>query len=279
MTDRTSGSRMFGRLIVPVLLVIVLVFVAASPARRVIAQEEPFVERVLRTLTLLPEDYLPALVRLMGAMNEDGAPFYLAIEAGYMPREFLAMQEIVEPIELSPSAFQITVFNFEIDPESEEEPWFSVAEPLEDLVYDPKGIGIMYPNVGIFIQEAHEAPPEGEARFTAGPPTEEIEDMLGLTARLTGDVLERLRMVMKDLDRMDPEDPMRVGFLNNVREFLLRSGITLPASDYRIVALDFQRAEAFNADIPDEVRPGLAVLPEGIGVFFDRIGIFVQLAI
>ena len=98
-------------------------------------------------------------------------------------------------------------------------------------------------------------------------------------AGILGGFYQSYRMVMKDLDRMDPEDPMRVGFLNNVREFLLRSGITLPASDYRIVALDFQRAEAFNAVIPDEVRPGLAVLPEGIGVFFDRIGIFVQLAI
>lgn len=280
MLDRSSNRRLLVKLVGPVLLVVVMLSVLGTPARLALAQEEPFVERVLRTLTLLPEDYLPALVQLMGVENEQGGePIWMAYEAGFLPREFLMNQEIVPPIELSPSAFQITVFNFTVQPENEEENWFNVAEPLEGLVYDPKGIGIMYPNVGIFIQEAHEAPSEEGRAFTAGPPTKEIEDMLGLTARLTGDVLERLRVVMKALDRMEPDDPERVGFLSNVREYLLRNGLTLPASDYRIVALDFQRAEGLSSVYPDEVRPGLAVLPEGIGVFFDSVGIFIQLAI
>lgn len=273
MIDRSSIRR---GLIGAVLLVVVLLFVVGTPGRLALGQEEPFVERVLRTLTLLPEDYLPALVGLMEVVDGDEALQEGLFDA---PRDFLATQEVALPIELPPDAFQITVVNFSIEPGEDEENWFSVAEPLEGFVYDPKGIGIMYPNVGIFIQEAHEALPDGEGRFIVGSPSEETEDMLRLTARLTGDVLERLRAVMKALDRMAPDDPERIGFLNNVREYLLRSGITLPASDYRIVAMDFQRAEALDAVHPDEVRPGLAVLPEGIGVFFDKMGVFIELAI
>jgi len=276
MTDRSSSRRWLVRLAGPVLLVALLLFVVGTPARLALAQEEPFVERVLRTLTLLPEDYLPALVELMGSVNVDEALQQGIFDA---PRDFLASQEEVLPIELPPDAFQVTVLNFMIEPGEDQEDWFGVAAPLEGLIYDPKGVGIMYPNVGIFIQEAHEAPPDGGETLAAGPPTKEIEDMLGLTARLTGDVLERLRAVMKALDRMEPDDPERVRFLSNVREYLLRSGITLPAADYRIVALDFQRAAALDAVHPDEVRPGLAVLPEGIGVFFDNMGVFIQLAI
>jgi len=276
MIDRSSNRRWLAKLVGPVLLVVVLLFVVGTPARLALAQEEPFVERVLRTLTLLPEDYLPALVGLVSAVNGNEDLQQGLFEA---PRDFLASQEEVLSIELPPDAFQVTVFNFTIEPGEDQENWVSVAAPLEGLVYDPKGVGVMYPNVGVFIQEAHEAPAEGGPIFAAGPPTKEIEDILGLTARLTSDVLERLRDVMKRLDRLAPDDPERVAFLNNAREFFLRNGITLPASDYRIVAMDFQRAEALGAVHPDEVRPGLAVLPEGIGVFSDDIGVFIQLAI
>jgi len=55
--------------------------------------------------------------------------------------------------------------------------------------------------------------------------------------------------------------------------------LTLPASTYRIVAMDFDRAAAVGAVKSDRIRAGLAVIPEGIGVFGTEVGIFLQLAI
>jgi len=244
-----------------------------------LGQEERVAERILRTVTLLPEDDLPALVRLAVVLNL--APELHALFMG-APRDYLANQTVTASIDLAPSAFQITAIDFSMVPEAAEDAWFGVAEPLEGLVFEPKGLGIFYRNVGIFLQEAHE-PVAGEVggtmRTSDGSPTQQIEDMLALIARLTAEALETLRTAMKDLDRLPVDSPERATFLRNPREFLLSRELTLPASTYRIVAIDFERALAVGAVKADHIRAGLAVIPEGIGVFGMEVGIFLQLAI
>jgi len=254
------------------LAVVGLVFAA-------LGQEERVAERILRTVTLLPEDDLPALVRLAVVLNQTPELHALLMET---PRDFLAHQTIAVPINLAQSAFQITAIDFSMVPEAADDAWFGVAEPLEGLVFEPKGLGIFYRNVGIFLQEAHE-PLAGEVggtmRTSDGSPTQQIEDMLALIARLTAEALETLRTAMRDLDRLPVDSPERATFLRNPREFLLSRELTLPASTYRIVALDFERALAVGAVKSDRIRAGLAVIPEGIGVFGTEVGIFLQLAI
>jgi len=261
------------------LLVLLVGLAVVGPVFAALGQEERVAERILRTVTLLPEDDLPALVRLAIVLNL--MPELRSLFMG-APRDYLANQTVTASIDLAPSAFQITAIDFSIVPEAAEDAWFGVAEPLEGLVFEPKGLGIFYRNVGIFLQEVHE-PLDGEVggtmRTSDGSPTQQIEDMLALIARLTAEALETLRTAMKDLDRLPVDSPERATFLRNPREFLLSRELTLPASTYRIVAIDFERALAVGAVKSDRIRAGLAVIPEGIGVFGTEVGIFLQLAI
>jgi hypothetical protein len=256
-----------------------LVTLVITPVLSVAGQEEPVVERIYRTLTLLPEADLPALVRLAIALELTPELHALFMEA---PRDYLANQAVTSPIALAADAFQITAVDFSIVPEAAEDAWFGVAEPLEGLVFEPKGIGIFYRSVGIFIQEAHEPTADeiaGGMGATGGSPIEEVEDMLALVNRLTPEALERLRQAMKELNRLPADSAERASFLHNPREYLLGRELTLPASTYRIIALDFDRAAAVDAVKSDRIRAGLAVIPEGIGVFGAEVGIFLQLAI
>jgi hypothetical protein len=172
------------------LLVLLVSLAVVGPVFAALGQEERVAERILRTVTLLPEDDLPALVRLAVVLNL--APELHALLMG-APRDYLANQTVTSSIDLAPSAFQITAIDFSIVPDAAEDAWFGVAEPLEGLVFEPKGLGIFYRNVGIFLQEVHE-PLEGEVggtmRTSDGSPTQQIEDMLALIARLTAEALE-----------------------------------------------------------------------------------------
>jgi hypothetical protein len=259
-----------------VLVLGIAVLLAIGTSALSFGQEEPFVERVLGTLITLPDEYLPALVELMGVLEVEEETRAAFLE---FPREFLAVQDFVFPIVLPSDSFQVTAIDFSIPPVAEEEAWSGVAEPLDGLVFEPKGLGVFYANVGIFIQEAHE-PVDNAAEGDVPSAVRAKEDVLRfITERFSGDTLERLRAVMKELDRMAPEDAQRQAFLDNPRGYLLAHELTLPAATYRIVAIDLNRAEAAGAVRSGEIRAGLAVVPEGIGVFFDTVGTFLQLAI
>jgi len=250
-----------------------------APVLTALGQEERVAERILRTVALLPENDLPSLVQLAVALNEFPDLHAALMEA---PRAFLAAQAVTAPIELASSAFQITAIDFSVASENPDDPWFGVAEPLDGLVFEPKGLGIFYRNVGIFVQEAHDPAVgdiPGTMRSVVGTPTQQVEDVYALIARLTPDALETLRAAMKELDRLAADAPERALFLRNPREYLFSRELTLPASTYRIVAVDFERAAIVDAVKADRIRAGLAVIPEGIGVFGSEVGIFLQLAI
>ncbi|MBU0595914.1 hypothetical protein KJ567_04440 [Candidatus Bipolaricaulota bacterium] len=271
-TGLMSTARAGGILVAVLLsLLVALPYVASSQ------QEEPFTQRVLGTLITLPDEHLPALMQLVGILDIDEEARLGLLE---LPREFLANQELVAPISLPSDEFQITILDFSVPLDEIEGPWFGVAEPLDELAFDLKGVGVFYGTIGVFIQEAVEMD-SPVARGAAEPVFEQQkEDMLRfISERLAGDTLERLREVMKDLERMDPMDSQRLAFLENPREYLLGHELTLPASRYRIVALDFDRAAAVGTVHAAEIRAGLAVVPEGIGVFSETIGIYVQQAI
>ncbi len=264
--------------LVRVVAVVLLLVLATGSGLGALAQEDPVVERIYRTLNLLPQTDLPSLVRLAIALQQTPELQALLMEA---PREYLAKQTIAAPIALAADAFQITAIDFSIKAETDEGAWFGVAEPLEGYVFEPKGLGIFYRSVGIFIQEAHE-PAAGEAAGMAlrdGSPIEQVEAMLALVDRFTPEALETLRDAMKELNKLGVDSPERSSFLHNPREYLLGRELTLPASTYRIVAIDFDRAATLNAVKSDRIRAGLAVIPEGIGVFGAEVGIFLQLAI
>jgi hypothetical protein len=115
----------------------------------------------------------------------------------------------------------------------------------------------------------------------SGNPIEQVGEMLALVSRLSATTLDTLRAAMKELNKLPIDSPERANFLHNPREYLLGRELTLPASIYRIVALDFDRATVVGAVKSDRIRAGLAVIPEGIGVFGTDagVGIFLQLAI
>ncbi len=278
MTQRwgNAGPRELGR---SMLLALLVGLMLCAPVLTALGQEERVAERILRTVALLPENDLPSLVQLAVALNQFPDLHAALMEA---PRAFLAGQAVTAPIALASSAFQITAIDFSVASENPDDPWFGVAEPLDGLVFEPKGLGIFYRNVGIFVQEAHEPAVgdiPGTMRSAVGTPTQQVEDVYALIARLTPDALETLRAAMKELDRLPADAPERALFLRNPREYLFSRELTLPASTYRIVALDFERAAIVDAVKADRIRAGLAVIPEGIGVFGSEVGIFLQLAI
>jgi hypothetical protein len=260
-------------------VVVLMLALVVAPGLAAAGQEEPVIQRIYRTLNLFPQPELPALVQLAVMLNlapEFHAPF---LEA---PRAFLATQTLTAPIVLATDAFQVTALDFTIVQEALEDKWFGVAEPLEGLVFEPKGVGILYRSVGIFLQEAREpvgSDVPGGMRGNDGGPTEQVEDMLGLVTRLSPETLDNLRVAMKDLNKLPADHPERASFLYNPREYLLGHELTLPAATYRIIALDFDRAAEVGAVKSDRIRAGLAVIPEGIGVFGTEVGIFLQLAI
>jgi hypothetical protein len=260
----------------PWIAVLILLLVAV-PA---LAQEEPVVQRMQQTLILFQTAAdLPALVRLVVALDQL-PDLHGALFEG--PRDYLASQSLAPSIALAPDAFQITAVDFSIVPENPEEAWFGIAEPLEGLVFEPKGVGIFYRSVGMFIQEARE-PVAGETAggmgASDGISIQQIEDMLALINQLSPETLNNLRTAMKELNKLPIDSPERASFLHNPREYLLGRELTLPASKYRIVAMDFDRAASVEAVKSDRIRAGLAVIPEGIGVFGTEVGIFLQLAI
>ena len=276
MVDRPRAgvlpSGLAGGLLVAALLILLVGLPLVS-----YSQEEPFFQRVSGTLINLPAGNLPALIELMAVLDVDEEARTELLE---LPREFLASQAFVPPIDLASDEFQITVLDFSMPLEDLEEPWFGAAEPLDELGFDLKGVGVFYGAVGIFIQEAVEIEEPLPGGVIAPMLEQQTEDLFRfMSERLGGDTLERLRDVMKELDRMDLIDPQRWAFLENPRDYLLGHELTLPASRYRILALDFDRAAAIGTVHPAEIRAGLAVVPEGIGVFTQTIGVFLQQAI
>ena len=202
-------------------------------------------------------------------LNESEESIGLFMEA---PRDFL----FNEGIDLQPDAFQITGVNFLLPPAVEEEPWFGIAEPLEGYLYGSKGLGIFYRNVGIVIQEAFE--PLDEEIAIAGT-NHQFDMLVFIDERFQGETLDLIRNVMRELEELNPDDPGRLEFLANPREYLIDQNLTLPAHSYLIIAIDLNRAEAAGSVLSDQIRPGMGTVKEGIGVFLNSVGIFLQRAI
>ena len=230
------------------------------------AQPVPFKDEIFGTLIALPDEQLAQLVDLTVSLNESEEAIGLFMDA---PREFL----LNEGIDLQPDAFQITGVNFLLPPAVEEEPWFGIAEPLDGLVFDHKGLGIFYSNVAIFIQRAYEPVEESVEGIN------HKEDLFQfIVDQFQGETLDLVRDVMRALEEMDPEDPARLEFLANPREYLIGQELTLPARSYRIIAIDLNRAEAAGSVLSDQIRPGMGTVKEGIGIFLNNVGIFLQRA-
>lgn len=246
-----------------------LVLLLTAPVLTASAQVEDVRETIFQTLIALPDAQLAQLVDFTAVLNEAPDMVDLFLEA---PRDFL----FSEGIELPPDAFQITGVNFLLPPAIEDDPWFGVAEALEGYLYGSKGLGIFYSNVGIVIQEAYEPLDE---EIAIAETNHQFDMLVYIDERFQGETLNLIRDVMRELEELDAEDPKRLEFLANPREYLVDQNLTLPAHSYRIIAIDMNRAEAAGSVISDQIRPGMGTVKEGIGVFLDNVGIFLQRAI
>lgn len=244
------------------------------------AQEESAVERYYRLLSRISDEALlriPAAMAELDTLGEDGRKAFQE-----NPRAYLETKGVDLPV----NYYQVVALRFEdnLDPKTA---WFGVAEQQEELTFVAAGIGLFYDNVGIFIQTAIVPPssPAGgpvPAFSTTGPePMQGIESYLQLIERIPSEALGRLPTVMEELNAAKEDDPQRVEFIANPRDYLLKRDILLPGAYYRIVALDFQRAAKLEVPpvVAAKTRGGLAVVPEGIGFFFENAGIFIQEAI
>lgn len=224
-------------------------------------QEEPPIEHYLGLLSNFPD--LDRLRAIMEHLDEDAQARQSFMDD---PRGYLNEAGL----ELGEEFYQITALDFDVGFEAGV---FGSAEPRGDLEVAPEGIGMFYEHVGLFIQEAMGVIPATE------PPSERY---LRLLSRISADTLNRIGPVLEELDDKPAGDGDRKNFRGNPRDFLLKKGIRLPSDFYRLVALDFELAlavEGAKAINVSPTRAGLAVINEGIGMFYGHVGIFIQEAL
>jgi len=281
MTKPRSGRKGILKPIGFVLLVTALVALGLASAGVGYAQQESAVERYYRLLSRISDEAFLQLPAAMASLSDEGAAGLTAFLKN--PRDYLEGKGIALPV----NYYQVAGLHFDERPDPAKA-WFGVAEQQQDLTFVAAGIGFFYENVGIFIQPAV-VPPAGATGAAKIPPfipsgsepTQAIESYLQLIERIPAEALIALPAAMEELNAAPEEDPRRAEFVKNPRDYLLKKDILLPSAYYRIVALDFQRA----AKLPEPVfvtsktRGGLAVVPEGIGLFFQNEGIFIQEAI
>ena len=258
-------------------LVAATVLTLGLRATAVYAQEQSAVERFYRLLMRISDQ---ALVRLPPAVADlaQGGPE--ASQAFFDdPRAFLKVKGIDLPV----NAYQVVALDFSIRPDDPTKAWFGVAEQQEGLTFVAPGVGLFYENVGIFIQGAIASPDASTSPVMISSPMggQAIESYLQLIERIPAEALVRLPSVIEELNAAPADDPRRAEFLANPREYLLKRDILLPGAYYRVVAIDFQRAAQLDMPVihTSRTRGGLAVVPEGIGLFVEGAGIFIQEAI
>lgn len=245
------------------------------------AQQESPVERYYRLLMRISDETLlrlpAAMADLAGEGTEGRGVFFGE------PRVYLKGKDIDLPV----NHYQVVALDFSVRPEDPALAWFGVAEQQEGLTFVASGVGFFYSNVGIFIQaavkpESPAAAPTPVMTFApSGGTGLAIESYLQLIERIPAESLTRLSGVMEELNAAGEEDPRRVEFVTNPRDYLLKQDILLPSAYYRITAIDFQRAARLDVPVVflSRTRGGLAVVPQGIGLFFNGEGLFIQEAI
>jgi len=88
--------------------------------------------------------------------------------------------------------------------------------------------------------------------------------------------LDCLKAVMKELDE---DIEARAAFLGMPREYLSDKGVELSPDFYRVVALNFEVGFENEVFQPVEPRGDLRGAAEGIGMFYDKVGLLIQLAV
>lgn len=286
MTQRAFARHTSTRYAALAVLVLVLVALGLGSLGVAYGQQESAVERYYRLLSRISD---AALLKLPGAMadlaNPDGASLTAFLDN---PRTYLEQRQISLPV----NYYQVVALNFDYNLPPEKK-WFGVAAQQDSKTYVAAGIGLFYDNVGIFIQAAADAPAAAAgaplpvldflpASSGSSQAIDSVGSYLQLIERIPADALKQLPAVMEELNAAKADDPIRTEFVTNPRDYLLKRDILLRSSDYRIVAMDFQKRAAtldFPAVVVGKPRGGLAVVPEGIGFFYAAGGVFIQEAI
>ena len=267
------------------LLVVVLVALGLGSLGMVSAQQESAVERYYRLLSRISE---ADLLKLPGALADLATPDGLNKKAFLEnPRTYLEQKQINLPV----NYYQVVALSFDASLPDEKK-WFGVAAQQDGKTYVAAGIGFFYENVGLFIQTAADPTAKGSGTplpvldflpVTSGSSQaiDSVGSYLQLIERIPAEALKQLPTVMEELNAAKADDPIRTEFVTNPRDYLLKRDILLRSADYRLVAMDFQRAAALDPAPFVTARPrgGLAVVPEGIGLFYDNAGVFIQEAI
>jgi len=261
MEEKRLNRRRFLRYVSFALLAAFLVATGARMGDVAYTQAEPPIEHYLGLLSNFPDlDGLRAIMEHLDANKQDRQSFMDD------PRAYLNERGL----QLGEEFYQITALDFDV---SFKAGVFGTAEPRGDLEVAPEGIGMFYEHVGLFIQEA---------MGTISPTEPPSERYLRLLSRIPAETLNKIGPVLEKLDGEPADDSDRKNFRGNPRNFLLKKGIRLPSDFYRLVALDLELALAVEGPKAINVSParaGLAVINEGIGMFYDHVGVFIQEAL
>ena len=102
-----------------------------------------------------------------------------------------------------------------------------------------------------------------------------------LLGNMTAEALLRFPLAMYELDGAD--EAMKDSFFDNPRDFLEKQDIYLPRN-FRLVAVDLTEAAKHNGEEAtavffDESKEGFTYQYAGIGLFYDKVGVFIALAV
>jgi hypothetical protein len=244
----------------------------------VTSQDKPFVEKVLGTLTRISEDQLAGMSQLLQELDYDpvtGAPdaLLLAERATFFeaPRLYLLDEW---DIGLSPNAIRIYALDKTIPSPDDENRWITVNEPLEGRVADSESIAWFGNRVGVIVSRAYD-PEDAEPLSASQDQTEAYLDTVTL---ITVEALDRLEMIMDELDQPDMEAE-RKAFVREPRAWLVEQDVILPASDFMITAVDVELGVGLGAVVIDRERAGLGRYKEGISINEESISLVLVQAI
>jgi hypothetical protein len=185
------------------------------------------------------------------------------------PRAYLAT---THNITVPADKFQMTALNLDVGFDKKV---FGRAELRGQGIPSVVGIGVFFSKVGLIVQPA-------VARDA--PTGASLEQYLTLLTLIPEASLCGLYRVMSELQETDKDSDERKRFLENPRQFLLDKGIRLSSDQYRLVALDFEKAKAeetgaFKVSELSDERTKLTPSPEGIGLIYEHVGLFLQKAV
>jgi len=254
MEEKTIDRRSLSKWRVFWIAVVAILLSAGVGLNRVSYTQVDYLTPYLETLAEIPIG-ISQLALAMKDVNDNDQERSLFMEN---PRQYLAENR---RIPFSEEMFRLTSLDF--DKMRQSPAVFGFAELRGS---SPVGIGLFFQNVGLIIQPGF-LPTAAES---VG-----IESYLTLLTVLSEDLLSKLYKLLNDLNSTAAR---RSEFVKDPRGFLKDpGGIVLSEDLYRLVALDFAQGANKGAFVFAELSDGASYKEEGVGIFYDKVGLFIQI--